>query len=327
MAGCSEIGRGWSDKIRFMKILVTGGAGFIGSHVVDRYIGGGYQVAVLDDLSTGRKENLNPKAVFYKGSVTDKKFVEEVIEEEKPEVLNHLAAHIHVGRSVEDPLFDATVNIDGTINLMRALVNVGSCRKVIFSSTGGAMYGDKKTPFTEEMMPAPLSPYGVSKRAGELYFGYYQAQYGIPYIALRYANVYGPRQNPHGEAGVVSIFSKNILERRQPIINGDGKQTRDYVYVDDVAAANVLALDTNINGYFNVGTGVETDVNRIFQLINEYFETDWQEVHGPERAGEQETSSLLCKKAEEILGWRPTIELEEGIKKTVEWFKQNPERV
>lgn len=310
-----------------MKILVTGGAGFIGSHIVDRYIDADHEVVVIDDLSTGVKNNINPRARFYQGSVADKNFVEEVIQKENPEILNHLAAHIHVGKSVSDPLFDATINIDGTINIMQALVKTGGCRKVIFSSTGGAMYGEQKTPFDEEMIPAPLSPYGVSKRAGELYLGFYQAQYEIPYIALRYANVYGPRQNPHGEAGVVSIFAKNILENLQPIINGDGKQTRDYVYVDDVATANILALNADTNGFFNIGTGIETDVNKIFWLINKYFRTNWQEIHGPARAGEQKTSSLLCKKAEEVLGWRPTMGLEEGIKKTVDWFKNNPRRV
>lgn len=309
-----------------MKILVTGGAGFIGSHIVDRYIGGDHEVAIIDDLSTGVKNNINPRARFYQGSVADKNFVEEVIQKENPEILNHLAAHIHVGKSVSDPLFDATINIDGTINIMQALVKTGGCRKVIFSSTGGAMYGEQQTPFDEEMISAPLSPYGVSKRAGELYLGFYQAQYGIPYIALRYANVYGPRQNPHGEAGVVSIFAKNILENLQPIINGDGKQTRDYVYVDDVATANILALNIDVSGFFNIGTGIETDVNKIFQLVNKYFETNWQEMHGPARAGEQKTSSLSYKNAEQVLGWAPSVNLEDGIKKTVEWFKQNPGR-
>lgn len=309
------------------KVLVTGGAGFIGSHIVDRYLSEGHDVAVLDDLSTGVKENINSQTRFYRGSVTDEKFLEEVIEKERPEVLNHLAAHIHVGKSVMDPLFDATVNIDGTINLMQALIGIGGCKKVIFSSTGGAMYGEKQTPFNENMIPTPLSPYGVSKRASELYLGFYQAQYEIPCISLRYANVYGPRQNPHGEAGVVSIFSKNILENRQPVINGDGEQTRDYVYVDDVVEANMLALNADTSGFFNIGTGIETDVNRIFQLVNKHFGTSWQEVHGLARAGEQKTSSLLCREAEKTLGWKPKVGLEEGIKMTVEWFKEHPERV
>lgn len=310
-----------------MKILITGGAGFIASHIVDAYVNAEYDVAVLDNLSTGVRENLNPKATFYQGNITDQELVQSVINDVKPEVLNHHAAHIHVGRSVEDPLFDATVNIDGTINLMQALKDVGSCKKVIFASTGGAMYGHKQTPFSEDMMPAPLSPYGVSKRAAELYLGFYREQYGIPFVALRYANVYGPRQNPHGEAGVVSIFSKRIIENTQPIINGDGKQTRDYVYVEDVARANILATEKDVSGAFNIGTSIETDVNEIFRLVNEAFGSDWKEVHGPPRAGEQKTSSLSYQKAKDILGWKQTVTIAEGIKKTVEWFKKNPERV
>ena len=310
-----------------MRILVTGGAGFIGSHIVDAYTAAGYEVGIIDDLSTGVKENINPKAKFWQGSITDTDFVDRVVREFKPEVLNHHAAHIHVGRSVTDPLFDATVNIGGTINLMQSLVKAGSCKKVIFASTGGAMYGNKQTPFTEEMAEAPLSPYGVSKRAAELYLGFYQEQYGIKFIALRYANVYGPRQNPHGEAGVVSIFSKNILQNKQPVINGDGKQTRDYVYVSDVVEANFKALQYNKSGIFNIGTGIEADVNEIFRLVNREFGEDWREVHGPPRPGEQQTSSLSFDKAGRELGWEPKVKLSDGIRKTVEWFKTNQQRV
>ncbi|OGG91924.1 UDP-glucose 4-epimerase [Candidatus Kuenenbacteria bacterium RIFCSPLOWO2_12_FULL_42_13] len=310
-----------------MRVLVTGGAGFIGSHIVDRYVAEGYDVAIIDDLSTGVKENINPNVRFYQGTITDKEFVAAVIEKEKPEALNHHAAHIHVGRSVADPLFDATVNIDGTINLMQSLVKVGSCKKVIFASTGGAMYGNKQTPFTEDMAEAPLSPYGVSKRAVELYLGFYREQYGIKFTVLRYANVYGPRQNPHGEAGVVSIFAKNILGNKQPVVNGDGRQTRDYVYVEDVAAANELVLAREAGGIFNIGTGVETDVNEIFRLVNHEFGSDFREVHGPPRPGEQETSCLSFDSAKRELGWDPKVELAEGIKMTVEWFKKNPKRV
>ena len=310
-----------------MRVLVTGGAGFIGSHIVDRYVAEGYDVAIIDDLSTGVKENINPNVRFYQGTITDKEFAAMVVEKERPEVLNHHAAHIHVGRSVADPLFDATVNIDGTINLMQSLVKVGSCKKVIFASTGGAMYGNKQTPFTEDMAEAPLSPYGVSKRAVELYLGFYREQYGIKFTVLRYANVYGSRQNPHGEAGVVSIFAKNILGNKQPVVNGDGRQTRDYVYVEDVAAANELVLAREAGGIFNIGTGVETDVNEIFRLVNHEFGSDFREVHGPPRPGEQETSCLSFDSAKRELGWDPKVELAEGIKMTVEWFKKNPERV
>lgn len=310
-----------------MKILITGGAGFIASHVADAYIADGHDVGIVDDLSTGVKENINPKAKFWQGTVTNVDFVERVINEFKPEVLNHHAAHIHVGRSVDDPKFDAAINILGTINLMQSLLEYKSLKKVIFASTGGAMYGNNRTPFNEEMMPAPLSPYGVSKRSAELYLGFYHAQYGIPFVALRYANVYGPRQNPHGEAGVVSIFSKNILEGKQPVINGDGFQTRDYVFVEDVTAANILALKTPEAGAFNIGTSIETDVNSLFELVNKNFGANWKQVHGPARAGEQTTSSLSYQKAKQVLNWQPKIKLADGIKKTVEWFKSHPERV
>lgn len=310
-----------------MNILVTGGAGFIGSQVADAYIASGHEVGVVDDLSTGVKENINSKAKFWRGSITDVNFVNNVINGFKPEVVNHHAAHINVGQSVNDPLFDSTVNINGTINLMQALVKTKSCRSIIFASTGGAMYGNNKTPFTEEMKEAPLSPYGVSKRAAELYFSFYYEQYGIKFAILRYANVYGPRQNPHGEAGVVSIFSKNILENKQPIINGDGKQTRDYIYVEDVVRANELALIKGVSGVFNIGTGIETNVNEIFRLVNHEFSSNFQEIHREPRPGEQQVSSLSYTKAKRVLGWKPHIELEGGIRKTVEWFKKYPKRV
>lgn len=310
-----------------MKILVTGGAGFIGSHLVDAYVRTGNSVVVIDNLSTGLKDNVNERAVFYQGDICDASFVQSIIEKEQPELVNHHAAHIHVGRSVQDPLFDATVNIDGTINIMQSLKQIGSCKKMIFASTGGAMYGHKQTPFTEDMMPAPVSPYGVSKRAAELYLGFYETQYGIPFVVLRYANVYGPRQNPHGEAGVVSIFSKSILEDKQPIINGDGKQTRDYVCVDDVVRANLLATEKNVSGMFNIGTSIETDVNEIFRMVNNAFGASWQDKHGPERPGEQHTSSLSFEKAKKVLGWEPTVGIQEGIQRTVSWFKEHPDRI
>lgn len=310
-----------------MKILITGGGGFIGSHIADKYIDLNHEVAVIDNLSTGVRENINPGVKFYLGDISNPEFVNKVMAEFQPQILNHHAAHIHVGKSVDDPKFDATINILGTINLMQSLVRMGNCRKVIFASTGGAMYGNNQTPFNEEMMPSPLSPYGVSKRSAELYLGFYHSQYGIPFVALRYANVYGPRQNPVGEAGVVSIFSKKILEKKQPVINGDGLQTRDYVFVEDVAAANVLALNTPEAGVFNIGTSIETDVNSIFELANKNFGADWKQVHGPARAGEQTTSSLSYQKAKQVLNWQPKVKLAEGIKKTVEWFRSHPERV
>lgn len=310
-----------------MKILVTGGAGFIGSHVVDSYIDAGHEVAVLDNFSTGVKENIPAGVKLFKGDITDKEFIDKTIFYFRPQVINHHAAHIHVSKSVADPLFDATVNICGTINLLQAFSQLEGDRLVIFASTGGAIYGSKQAPFTEDMIPSPLSPYGVSKRAVELYLGFYFAQYGILYVALRYANVYGPRQNPHGEAGVVSIFSKKIIHNQQPTINGDGQQTRDYVFVEDVARANLLALKCHEVGGFNIGTGIETNVNQVFRLVNQEFGTNWEEVHGPPRSGEQRTSSLSYDRAKQILNWEPKVGLDEGIKRTVEWFNSHPQRV
>jgi UDP-glucose 4-epimerase len=303
-----------------MKILVTGGAGFIGSHVVDRYIDEGHQVVVVDDLSSGVKSNVNQKAKLIELDVRSKE-IEKVLEEEKPEIINHHAAHIHVGKSVEDPGFDADVNIMGLINLMEAARKVGGVKRVIFSSTGGAMYGDKQTPFSEGMMPQPLSPYGISKRASELYLYFYKQQYGIEYVALRYANVYGPRQNPHGEAGVVAIFCEGILDGKVPVINGDGKQTRDYVFVSDVVEANSLALKTKVEGEINIGTATEVDVNQIFKMVTDILSPGMGEKHGSPRPGEQETSSLDYTLAKEKLGWEPKVEIEEGIKRTVEYFQ------
>lgn len=303
-----------------MKILVTGGAGFIASHVVDLYISQGHTVTVVDDLSTGVKENLNSKANFIQADIRSPD-MHKILQTEKPEAINHHAAHIHVGRSVEDPAHDADINIIGLINLMQAAEKVGSVKKVIFSSTGGAMYGDQPTPFSETLMPAPLSPYGVSKRSGELYLNFYYHQHGIPYIALRYANVYGPRQNPHGEAGVVSIFCEKLLSGQQPVINGDGQQTRDYVFVSDVAQANLLALESTYVGEINIGTAIETDVNTIYHLVSKSFQPSVTAQHGPPRPGEQTTSSLNYSRAQQELAWKPSVSLEQGIADTVAFFK------
>jgi UDP-glucose 4-epimerase len=222
---------------------------------------------------------------------------------------------------VENPQFDAENNILGLLNIMQAAKDVG-VKKVIMASTGGAMYGNKQTPFTEVMKEEPLSPYGVSKRAGELYLNYYHEQYGIPYIALRYSNVYGPRQNAHGESGVIAIFSEMIAEGKQPIINGDGTHTRDYVYVSDVARANLAALETNFVGPINIGTGREIATNQVFQQVVTEFGVNLEEKHGPARPGEQVTSSLDCTRAKEVLGWEPSVTFEEGVKKVVQWYQK-----
>lgn len=302
-----------------MKILVTGGAGFIASHVVDTYIEAGHEVVVVDNLSTGKEEFVNEKARFIQADITDKESIQEILLNEKPEVINHHAAHIQVGNSVKNPQFDATANILGTLNIMELAKDFA--KKIIFASTGGAMYGNKQTPFTEEMKEEPLSPYGVSKRSVELYLNYYHEQYGIPYISLRYANVYGPRQNPHGESGVIAIFSEMIADGKQPIINGDGTHTRDYVYVTDVAAANLAALQANYVGALNIGTGREISTNEVFRKVVAEFKLDIPEEHGAERPGEQVTSSLDASKAKELLDWSPRVDFETGVQKVVAWYQ------
>lgn len=304
-----------------MKILVTGGAGFIASHVVDAFVGEGHQVIVVDNLSTGQREFVNPQATFIEADITDKARIQEIITQERPEVIDHHAAHIQVGNSVKDPQFDAQNNIIAILNIMEAAKDAG-VKKVIMASTGGAMYGNKPVPFTEEMREEPLSPYGVSKRSGELYLNYYHEQYGIPYVALRYANVYGPRQNPHGESGVVAIFSEMLVAGKKPIINGDGTHSRDYVFVTDVVRANLAALTTDFVGALNIGTGVETTTNEVFDKVVMALGLSMEREYGPARPGEQVQSVLSYAKAKEILGWEPTINFDEGVKQVAEWYKQ-----
>lgn len=309
-----------------MNILITGGAGFIGSHVADHYIQNGHQVTILDNLSTGKKEFVNPQANFIEADIRDQQQIQEIIEQVKPEVINHHAAHIQVGYSVENPQHDADNNIQGLLNIMEAAKDHG-LQKVIMASTGGAMYGNKQTPFTEEMKEEPLSPYGVSKRAGELYLNYYHEQYQIPFISLRYSNVYGPRQNPHGESGVIAIFSEMIAEGKQPIINGDGTHTRDYVYVEDVARANLAALNSDFVGELNIGTSLETSTNQVYQQVVDEFKVQMEPQHGPERPGEQVTSALDYSKAKEILDWQPRIEFDEGVRRVVNWYLDRAEQI
>jgi len=302
-----------------MKILVTGGAGFIGSHVVDDYVEAGHEVVVVDNLETGVEENLNKDAEFVQMDIRDDKLMD-LVKDNKFEVINHHAAHINVGWSVERPDHDADVNIMGSLNLMRAAKESKTVKQIIFASTGGAMYGHKQTPFDEIMVPQPLSPYGISKRATELYLYFYNEQHGINFTSLRYANVYGPRQNPHGEAGVIAIFFNCLKSGKQPVINGDGKQTRDYVYVGDVANANLLALEKKVAGEFNIGTTIETDVNQIYSLCAHEAGSDVKADHGPDRPGEQLTSSLKFDKSKKALDWEPVTELSDGIKETAEYF-------
>jgi len=265
-----------------MKIIVTGGAGFIGSHVTDRYIAAGHQVVVVDNLTTGKMANLNPKVRFYQSDIRDPG-MEEIFGNEKPDVVNHHAAQIDVRKSVQDPVFDAGVNILGMLNLLEKAIRHG-VKRFIFASSGGAMYGDQPenaAPADEETPLRPISPYGVAKATGELYLHYYKIVHGLDYVALRYGNVYGPRQDPFGEAGVVAIFTEKLLADGQPVINGDGLQTRDYVYVEDVAAANLLALHPGASGSFNIGTGLEKNVNELFRGLLQNMENRRQRFTDP----------------------------------------------
>lgn len=306
-----------------MKILVTGGAGFIASHIADAYIKAGHTVAIVDDLSTGRREYINTNAKFYRADITDSKKIEEIIAKEKPLVINHHAAQMSVRRSVAEPQFDAKVNLLGLLNLLEAGIKY-KLKKVIFASSGGVVYGESKViPTPEDYVPLlPLSPYGVTKLASEYYLHYYQRTYGLSYLNLRYANIYGPRQNPHGEAGVVAIFSKKLLSGIEPVINGTGKQTRDYTFVSDVVDANLKALESDVIGSFNIGTGLETDVVTLYGFIRRAAGSKIQAKFGPLRPGEQLRSALKFTKAKKILNWQPKVSLEKGISKTVDYFRQ-----
>lgn len=309
-----------------MKILVTGGAGFIGSHIVDKYINAGHEVVVIDNLSTGKLENLNPKAKFIKTDITDREAVVTVVTDEQPNVINHHAAHIQVGYSVENPQYDATHNIIGLLNIMEAAKTL-PIQKVIFAATGGAMYGNKPTPFTEDMKAEPLSPYGISKRASELYLNYYHELYKIPFISLRYSNVYGPRQNAHGESGVIAIFAEMIANNKIPTINGDGTHTRDYVYVDDVTEANLLALESEFVGEVNIGTTVETSTNEVFDKVVTAMGQTVEKRYTADRPGEQVTSSLDFTKAKSILGWSPKVDFDQGVNLVAKWYQHNEDSV
>jgi len=303
-----------------MRIVVTGGAGFIASHIVDAYLERGHEVHIVDDLSTGQSINLNPRADLHEVDIADPKAAR-LIERIKPDALSHHAAQMDVRHSVADPGFDARVNIIGFINLLEACKNC-AVKKVMFASSGGAVYGEQDVfPAAEDHPTRPASPYGVSKRAGELYLSYYQQAFGLPYIALRYANIYGPRQSAKGEAGVVAIFLSLLLTGKTPVINGDGGQTRDYVYVGDVVAANVAALDSRFVGAVNIGTGVETDVVMIFDHLRRAVGSQVEAVHGPAKPGEQRRSCLDARLAAQVLGWRPQTTLADGLLRTAEYYR------
>jgi UDP-glucose 4-epimerase len=304
-----------------VRVLATGGAGFIGSHLVDALLKRGDEVIVIDDLSTGSSQNLNPDAEFHQLDIRSRQAAE-LVRRRRPEAIVHHAAQMSVSRSVREPAFDADVNLMGSINLLEAARQAGA--RFIFASTGGALYGDADILPTPETYPAwPVSPYGVSKLAFEHYLHCYGVQHGLGYTALRYANVYGPRQNPHGEAGVVAIFCLTLLSGEPPTVNGDGKQTRDFIHVADVVRANLAALDSDQRGHFNVGTGRPCDINTLFEMIEGRMEVSVGKRHGPSRPGDQRKSVLDSSLIAEQLGWRPQMSLEAGVADTVDWFRRS----
>ena len=302
--------------------LVTGGAGFIGSNIVDHLISSGKVPVVVDNLSSGKIENLDPRALFYEQDITDQEMMERVFMLHKPTVLFHLAAQISVSRSVREPEEDAMVNIIGSLRLLKIAAKYG-VKKVIFSSTGGAIYGDdvKRIPTDEEELPKPLSPYGIAKYATENYLRFFSSEFGIKYTALRYANVYGPRQDPYGEAGVIAIFSEKMLRNQEVGIFGDGECVRDYVYVGDVARANLLAIEKCENTVINIGTGIGTSVNELFDIMKPIAGYSREAVHKEPRPGDVKKSILNIERARSLLGWEPSTQLERGLKETIEYFR------
>lgn len=303
-----------------MKILVTGGAGFIASQITDAYIAAGHQVVVVDNLSTGRRENLNPKAVFYEMDIQDPQLID-IFKRHEIEIVNHHAAQMDVRRSVEDPIYDARNNVLGFLNILQACAKTG-VKRVIFASSGGAIYGEQDYfPADEAHKTQPCSPYGITKLVGEKYLFFYSQNYGIEHTILRYANVYGPRQNPHGEAGVVAIFCNRLLAGEQPVINGTGEQTRDFVFVGDVVAANLLALGLKGNDTFNIGTAKESTINEVYRIINQLIGSDKPEQHGPGKEGEQFRSVIDPAHAQKVMGWKSRYTLDTGLRETVDFFR------
>ena len=307
-----------------MRILVTGGAGFIASHVADAYLRLGHTVAILDDLSRGFRHNVNSSAAFYQGDIRDREFLEKVFAEVQPEVVNHHAAQMDVRRGVREPLFDASVNIVGSVNLLETAV-AHKTRHFIYISTAGAAYGEPKTlPASEDCPINPITPYGISKHTIEHYLYTFAVLYGISYVVLRYGNVFGPRQSSKGEAGVFAIFCEQMLVGIQPVIYGDGTKLRDYVYIDDVVAANIAALEDGYNEVFNIGSGVPTSDDQVFCLVRDLLGlTGVSPRHAPRRPGEIERIYLDIGKAKRLLGWEPRVPLEVAARSTVAFFQQS----
>ena len=303
-----------------MNILITGGAGFIASHIQDAYINKGHNVVVIDNLSTGEKKNINSKSVFYNADITKYDEVNEIIKNEKIELINHHAAQMNIRVSVENPSLDAKANILGSINLLEACRN-NNVNKIIFSSTGGAIYGEQESfPANEDHPLYPLSPYGVAKLTVEKYLYYYDFAYGIKSTIFRYANVFGPRQNPHGEAGVIAIFFEKFINDQKAIINGDGKQTRDFIFVDDIVRANLLALNNNKSCILNLGTGVEKNIIEVYDHVSKVCNHRNPPNFDPPKTGEQLRSVLSIDRAKDFLNWEPKIDFETGISLTADYY-------
>lgn len=307
-----------------MKCLVTGGAGFIGSHIVDALFEAGHEVVVVDDLSTGKRANLNPHARFYEMDIRSPE-LPALFAREKPDVVSHQAAQMDVRRAVREPAFDASVNVIGALNVLESARHSG-VQKILFASTGGAVYGEPEHVPVEESHPiAPMSPYGLTKYTFEQYLGLYRRLYGMAYVALRYPNVYGPRQDPHGEAGVVAIFTRQMLAGEQPIIFGDGSKSRDYVHVSDVAAATRMLVAYGDEGsVFNLGFGLEVTDRMIFDAVRDALGVEVEPRFGEVRPGEVSRIALDASRIRAERGWQPTLGYREGIARTVEWYKANP---
>jgi UDP-glucose 4-epimerase len=307
-----------------VRILVSGGAGFIGSNVADRFVALGHEVAVFDNLSSGFREFVHPKAKLYEGDLADAAAVDAAIADFRPDLVDHHAAQIDVRKSVTDPVFDARVNILGSIGLLQACVAHG-VKKVVYASTGGALYGEGRVlPAPEDHPVNPEAPYGASKHTVEHYLYIWKLLHGLDYTVLRYPNVYGPRQNPHGEAGVNAIFIGLMLEGKEPRIFGDGTAVRDYLYVGDVVEANVLALAKGGGEMVNIGTGVGTSVNDIVRELKAITGFKGEPIHLPARPGEVQRIYLDATRAKQVLGWAPTVSFSEGLRRTVEWSRVNP---
>ncbi len=304
-----------------MKILVTGGAGFIASHVVDSYVQAGHSVTVIDDLSVGKQANLNPTAGFYQIDIRNQIELEKLIARLKPEVINHHAAQKFLRRSVEEPVEDAEINIIGSLNLINAAVKTG-CRRFIFASTA-AVYGDQsdQLPYREATLPLPISPYGTAKLAVEHYLASYYHNQALSSISLRYANVYGPRQDAHGESGVVAIFTEQLLKNQKPKIFGSGQQTRDYIYIKDVVRANLLALESTFQGEVNISTETETSLLSVYKTLNELIGQPIEPAFNPAKKGDPTRLVLAKSEAEKVLAWQPKTSLADGLKQTVDWFR------